>query len=62
MLLKPVKVASISLTVAIILTSCGKSDAARAVDDQIVSIGEVTIESEAVIPAVHFLFQRLYHD
>ena len=59
MLLKPVKVASISLTVAIILTSCGKSDAARAVDDQIVSIGEVTIESEAVITEIERAYQNL---
>lgn len=59
MLLKPIKVVFISLTVAIMLTSCGKSDAARAVDDQIISIGEVTIESEEVIAEIERAYQNL---
>lgn len=56
---KQIKVVLISLTVAIILTSCGKSDAARSVDNQILSIGEVTIESEEVIAEIEQTYQKL---
>ena len=31
------------------LAACGKSEAAKAVDDQIAAIGEVTLESETAI-------------
>ena len=31
------------------LAACGKSEAAKAVDDQIAAIGEVTLESEGAI-------------
>ena len=33
------------------LTACGKSEAAKAVDDQITGIGTVTLDSEAAISA-----------
>lgn len=39
------------LAMALTLTACSKSEAAQAVDDQIVAIGEVTLESESAIAA-----------
>ena len=36
-------------SLALALTACGKSEAAKAVDDQIAAIGEVTLESEQQI-------------
>ena len=39
------------LAASLLLCACGKSEAAAAADEQIASIGEVTLESEAAIAA-----------
>ena len=39
------------LTLALSLSACGKSEAAKTVDDQIAAIGDVTLDSEASIAA-----------
>lgn len=40
-----------ALILALMLSGCGQSEAAKAVDDQIAAIGEVTLDSEAAITA-----------
>lgn len=48
------KLISLGLAVVLLcalLSGCGQSEAAKAVDDQIAAIGEVTLESEAAITA-----------
>ena len=48
---KKMLVILLSLSLALSLSACGKSEAAQAVDDQIEAIGEVSLESEAAITA-----------
>ena len=40
---------ALAVSLMLSLAACGKSEAAKAVDDQIAAIGEVTLESEAAI-------------
>ena len=49
--MKKILAACLAVSLALMLTACGKSEAAQAVDDQIEAIGEVTLDSEAAIAA-----------
>ena len=48
-----------ALVLALALTACGKSEAAKAVDDMINSIGEVTVDSGSAITAAEEAFAAL---
>lgn len=48
-----------ALVLALALTACGKSEAAKAVDDMIDSIGEVTVDSGSAITAAEEAFAAL---
>ena len=41
------------------LTACGQSEAAKAVDEQIAAIGEVTLDSNAAISAAEAALREL---
>ena len=52
----------IVLGMALLLTGCGKSKEAQAVDDQIVAIGEVSLESEELIVVAENAYSALSSD
>lgn len=57
--MKKLLVMLLALSLALALTACGKSEEAKAVDDQIAAIGEVTLESESAIAAAEAAVEAL---
>ena len=57
--MKKALVVILSLSLALVLTACAKSEAAQAVDDQIEAIGEVTLDSAGAIEAAQSFYDSI---